>query len=149
MKLKDFIICDDIRTEINNKFSLIGVYNDALNFSAPKESIDKWPKVVHLGFFIRFDLESIEELKSIGKFILEAKIDNKINFHAEQIFNGIIHENHPLNQMVISVVFDQVNIYSTGEMELSLSVYNKNDELKEKFIYPGNIKVSVFTYPSS
>ena len=145
MKLKDFIICDDIRTEINNKLSLMGIYNDALNFSVPEKLVDKWPKVIHLGFFIRFDLECIEELKNIGKFVLEAKINDKINFQAEQIFDGIIHENHPLNQMVISVVFDQVNIYSTGEMELSLSVYKKNNELKEKFIYPGNIKVSVFS----
>jgi hypothetical protein len=146
MKLKDFIICDDIRTEANNKFSLMGVYNDALNFSVPKKNTDKWPKVVHLGFFIRLDIESIEELKSIGKFVLEATINKKINFQAEQIFDEIIHENHPLHQMVISVVFDQVNIYSTGEMELSLSVYNKNNGLIEKFVYPGNIKVSVAVY---
>ena len=149
MKLKDFIICDDIRAEMNNKFSLMGVYNDALNFLVPENLVDKWPKMIHLGFFIRLDIESIEELNSIGKFVLEAKIDDKTNFRADQIFDGRTDENQPLKQMVISVVFEQVNIFGTGDMELSLSVYNKNDELKERFMYKGNIKVSVLTYPSS
>jgi hypothetical protein len=148
MKLKDFIICDDIRLEIHNKFSLIGVYNDVLKFSVPEKLADNWPKGVHLGFFIRLDIENIEELKNIGKFVLEASIDDKKNFHAEQIFDEVINENHPLNQMVISVVFEQVNIYNIGEMEISLLIFNKNDELMERFIYPGNIKVSV-AYPSN
>jgi len=149
MKLIDFIICDDIRTELNNKFSLMGVYNDAFNLFVPNEVVDKWPKSLHLGFFIRLDIESIEELKNIEKFVLEAKINDKINFKAEQIFDKEINENHPLKKMVLSVVFDQVNINSVGKMELSLSIYNKNDELTEKFIYPGNIEVSVVRYSSS
>ena len=149
MKLKDFIICDDIRIEASNKFSLMGVYNDALNFNVPIELVEKWPKIIHLGFFIRLDVESIEELKSIRKFVLESTLDNQVNFQAVQNFNEAIHDNHPLNQMVISVVFDQVNIHCAGVMELSLSVFNKNDELINKFIYPGNMKVAVVPYSSS
>ena len=143
MKLKDFIVCDDIRAEINNKFSLMGIYNDALNLTVQEKLADNWPKIVHLGFYIRLDIESLEELKSIGKFVLESAQNGEINFRAERIFNEIIKENHPLRQMIISVVFDQIKIISLGEMELSLSVYNKKDELITRFIYPGNIKVSV------
>jgi len=146
MKLKDFIICDDIRSEVNNKYSLMGIYNDALNFYIPEKFADSWPKAIHLGFYFRICIESTEELKSINKFVLESTINDKINFNAEQFFNGEIDENHPLKQMVISIVFDQVNIFSIGEMELSLLIYNKKDELIEKFIYPGNIKVTVTAY---
>ena len=147
MKLKDFIICDDIRTEIGNKISLMGIYNDAFNFTVPEKLADNWPKMVHLGFFIRLGIESFKELESIGKFVLESIQNDQINFKAEQIFGDVVNENNPLSQLVISVVFDQINIHKIGEMELSLSVYNKMDKLIDRFIYPGNIKVSVTTFP--
>ena len=147
MKLKDFIICDDIRAEMGNKFSLMGVYNDTLNFTVPEKVVDNWPKMVHLGFFVRLGIESHEEFRSIGKFVLESTQNGEENFKAEQIFNGIINDNNPLDQLVISVVFDQIKINNTGEMELSLSVYNKKNELVARFNYPGNMKVSVTTFP--
>ena len=148
MKLKDFIICDDIRTEIGNKFSLMGIYNDALNFTVPENLADSWPKMVHLGFFIRLGLQNLEELRNIGKFVLESTQNDEINFKAEQIFSGEVNDNNPLNQLIISVVFDQIKIHSIGEMDLSLSVYNKKNELMAKFNYPGNMKVSVVTFPN-
>lgn len=143
MKLINFIICDDIRTEINNKFSLIGVYSDTFNFLVPEKSAEKWPKIVHLGFYIRLGIESIEEVKNIGKLVLESKISDKVNFHAEQAYNVVVDENNLRKQMVISVVFEQVPINDKGEMELSISIFNKNDELMDRFIYPGNINVVV------
>ena len=142
MKLNDFIICDDIRTEVNNKVSLIGVYNDALNFIVPERAAALWPKAIRLGIFIRVDLESIEEFQKIGKFILKSTINGEPNFNAEQVFTEKIQENHPLRRMTISVAFNQVNINNAGDMVLSLSIFDNNGELMEKFSYPGNIKIT-------
>jgi len=142
MKLNDFIICDDVRTEVNNKVSLIGVYNDALNFIVPERSAALWPKAIRLGIFIRVYLESIEELQKIGKFVLEATINDKTVFNAEQVIVEKIQENNPLKRMTISVVFNHINIDNAGDMGLSLSIYDKNNELMERLNYPGNIKIT-------
>ena len=142
MKLKDFIICDDIRTEINNKVSLIGVYNDSINFVVPESAADAWPKILRLGLFIRLALNDIEEKKKIGKLTLDFTINRDINFHAEQIIDADKQKTTLLDQMIISVVFNQINIPTTGEMEISLSIIDKEGELMEKITYPGNIKLN-------
>jgi hypothetical protein len=142
MKLDNFIICDDIRTEVSNKYSLIGVYNDALNFFVPESAVGSWPKVIRLGLFIRVDIENIEELKKIGRFVLESKINNEVDFHIEQNFINNMQENQPMKRMVISVVVNQFNIKSSGDMELSLLFLDKNSEPMQKFCYPGNIKIT-------
>ena len=142
MKLIDFIICDDIRTEINNKVSLIGVYNDVINFIVPEGSANTWPKGLRLGLFIRLDMDGIEEQDKIGKLVLESTINGEVNFHAEQIIDTIGQKTVPLGRMIISVVFNQFNIHKTGDMALTLSFYDKNQELMEKLSYPGNIKIT-------
>ena len=144
MKLKDFIICDDIRTEINNKVSLIGVYNDALNFMVPERAINTWPKILRLGLFIRLSMEDPEEHNKIGKLVLESAINGEINFHTEQIVEAKKQEPTQLGQMIISSVFNNINIIKTGDMELSLAIFDKKNELMNKFSYPGNLKITEF-----
>lgn len=39
IKVKDFIFCDDLRTEIGNKFSVMGIYGDRVRVELPKEDI--------------------------------------------------------------------------------------------------------------
>jgi hypothetical protein len=60
MKLLNFIVCDDIRREIGNKHSLVGVYDDLVIHRPsgldPKNSIS-----LKLGFFIRIALENEKE----------------------------------------------------------------------------------------
>ena len=142
MKLNDFVICDDIRIEINNKVSLIGVYNDALNFMVPKRAINTWPKILRLGLFIRLAIDDPEEQNKIGKLVLESSINGEINFHVEQIFDIKKKEPAPLGQMIISSVFNNINIPKTGDMEFSLSIFNRKNELMDKFNYPGNLKIT-------
>lgn len=145
MKLIDFIICDDVRTEINNKVSLIGIYNDLLNFIVPEKAANTWPKGLRLGIFIRFDFEDADEQNKIGKLVLESTINGEINFHAEQIADSNGQET--LKRMVISAVFNHISIPSAGDMVFSLSVYDKNNELMAKFNYPGNMKITEIISP--
>jgi len=142
MKLNDFIICDDIRIEINNKVLLIGVYNDALHFMVPERAINTWPKILRLGLFIRLAIEDPEEQSKIGKLVIESSIDGEVNFHAEQIVDPKELEPTPLRQMIISSVFNNINIPKTGNMEWSIAIFDKKNELIDKFNYPSNLKIT-------
>jgi hypothetical protein len=54
MRLLDFIICDDIRNELGNKVSLMGIYTGTYIIPG---NIVKWPFPTRFGFFIRLLLE--------------------------------------------------------------------------------------------
>jgi hypothetical protein len=55
MKVLDFVVCEDIRQEVGEKFSLMGVYADSMLVHF-RES-EKWPFVTRLGFYIKLDPE--------------------------------------------------------------------------------------------
>lgn len=52
MELANFIVCDDIRREVNGKHMLIGVY-DTLTLNLPKGQSVFWPLTLRLAFFIK------------------------------------------------------------------------------------------------
>ena len=136
MKLIDFIVCDDIRTEINNKVSIIGVYDDTINFIVPESAAGAWPKILKLGIYIRLALENIEEHNNIKKLLIDFTIDNEKIIHAEQTMNLNIQEFSLIKRLAISVVFNHIQIPRTGDMEISLSVLDNNDKLIQKVCYP-------------
>lgn len=57
MRIASFIICDDIRQEVGNKLTLVGIYADTLAFHLPPES-QRWPLVIpKLCFYVRLRLD--------------------------------------------------------------------------------------------
>ena len=142
MKLKDFIVCDDIRTEINYKVSIMGVYDDIINFLVPKSAANVWPKILRLGLFIRLALENKEEQINIRKLILEFTLNGEKVFHAEQGIDLSKQELPLLKGFAIPVVFNNIQIPKTGDMEISLSVLDKDGKLMQKVCYPGNVKIT-------
>lgn len=89
MKLSDAIFCDDIRYEINNKISLIGIYNDQIDLNFSKGTEIQWPVLMRLSVLLRFKFEKTEERpdqfefeyfmndKSITKIGEKIKVDNE------------------------------------------------------------------------
>lgn len=57
MKIKIVSICDDIRQEVGNKFSLIGTYDWRINFNVAPDKKDSWPKTMRLSLFAVIDFE--------------------------------------------------------------------------------------------
>ena len=55
MKLLDLIVCDDIRPELGNKVSLMGLYSNLIIDS--QEGVCQWPQQLRLGFFARCKTE--------------------------------------------------------------------------------------------
>lgn len=61
MKINSLIICDDIRSEVGNKKSLMGVYTKELLFTVTAEEMDIWPRDLILGMMLDFSISA--ELK--------------------------------------------------------------------------------------
>ena len=65
MRLRDFIVCDDIRQEVGNKYTLVGVYDESIEFGISKGETGKWPKTLKLGFFVRVRFEPDDTLPDV------------------------------------------------------------------------------------
>jgi len=50
MKLRDFLVAEDIRSEFGNKHSVIGIFGDSITITVPV-----LPAMTRLAFFIRLD----------------------------------------------------------------------------------------------
>jgi hypothetical protein len=117
MKIFDFIVCDDIRFEINNKNTLIGIYDD-LNFNVDKLSLDQWPKAMKLGFFVRIKLEPSDE---IDEFQLEFFLNEKEISKARGLINNPIEKSLLLN---IALVNNNFIIPNKGIISFKLKFFN-------------------------
>ncbi len=75
IKIKDFIFCDDLRTEVGNKFSVMGIYGDRVRVELPKEDI----KEIRLPISI---LARFERLASNSK---NYEFEMKIRFEEQDL----------------------------------------------------------------
>ncbi len=61
MKFLDANFCDDIRQEINNKISLMGLYNDRIVLHIKNQNEISWPQPINLSALLRFSIKKYEE----------------------------------------------------------------------------------------
>ena len=78
MRLLEFIFADDVRQEIGNKASIMGIYGDDMVLNQP--SI-KWPFPLRLGIYIRVQVDSDDHIPD--KFSLQISKDKKKIAHME------------------------------------------------------------------
>lgn len=57
MQLIDFMVCDDIRQEVGNKHSLMGIYGNSVTINIPDVQPDAQPVPLRLGIFVRIRLD--------------------------------------------------------------------------------------------
>jgi hypothetical protein len=55
MKVRDFIVCEDVRSEIGNKISAMGILGDSLTLTMPANS---GAPTLRLAFMIRLETET-------------------------------------------------------------------------------------------
>lgn len=101
MKFLDAIFCDDIRQEINNKLSLMGLYNDQMVLNSNNENEITWPQPINLSALLRFSFENEKERPNSFEFEYWLnkksiiKINGELNINANDksqfqlIVNGI------------------------------------------------------------
>jgi len=68
MKLLDALFCDDVRFELNNKLSLMGLYSDRIVFRATSDKELSWPLPIKLATLLRFRLEGGDERPEAFEF---------------------------------------------------------------------------------
>ncbi len=122
MILDTFLICDDIRTEIGNKHTLVGVYDDSIEFGTSNENSNQWPKATKIGFFIRVLLEESHPYF----FTLEATLNDETEKIGDGKFEGLPEQIKKIN---LAMVYPNFVFKSSGEMKFTLSFYDKNNNL--------------------
>jgi len=140
MKLIDFIICDDIRIELGNKHSLMGIYEDAINFNVSAREIGKWPKAMRIAFFIRIKVENDEEGTRLNKFKLNANYNEKITTIAEGVIDNLEQKN--AQGIVLVIIFNQFTFENSGTMSVSVQLLDNAGQILYNFGMPDKIKIS-------
>ena len=124
MKLLDFIICDDIRNELGNKHSLMGVYDDSIDFQVTPDNQNTWPKLLRIGIYAKVKTEGNEE-------VFKFKIRMKYNEKETVLVNGALPQPKikPFNKIVISLVNGNFKFENPGNITFFLDFYNQKKEL--------------------
>lgn len=112
MIIDSFMVCDDIRQEIGNKLTLVGLYDEQINFNVAPDSKNSWPKQMKLGLYVVIDLKDSEPK----------------SFNFSMKYNGVKLE---IGKGQITIAHNK----ELGKNKLKLSFVNNNFQ----FIEPGII----------
>jgi hypothetical protein len=132
MILNCFLICDDIRNELGNKQSLIGVYDDVINFSAPQADIGKWPKVIRLGIYIKLGFENESEKGRFQRIKLEYSTNDETVVLLDNSRPALLTTD--LKGISIGAVVNQFVVKSSGELDFHCIIYDKDNGIIHDFL---------------
>jgi len=122
-KIKHTIICDDIRQEIGNKLTFIGIYG-------PQILVTKIPYVFPKLCFVAI----CEDVVSGDAFSIELKnpsgeqLGTTITGSVPESIKGII-------QFQIFAIFSPLEVKQEGEYKLEI-IFNDNDKWRYEIIFP-------------
>jgi hypothetical protein len=125
VKILDFILCEDIRKEVGNKHTLIGVFDEELNFLVPEGVKDVWPKPIRVGMFIRIKLEE-NDIKP-DRFELTFLYEGKA-FGGGHGLIKIVNESKMMNFIF---THNQFPISGEGKISFVLKFYKDNNLINE------------------
>ncbi len=124
MKFIDVLFCDDIRVEVNNKVSLMGLYNDRIVFYAHNQAKIEWPVNMDLAMLVRFSISEKEkhpiafafECFSNDKSVVKIEGNADLASTDGSIFSIILYtKNTPL---------------SSGELGYSIKIYDNDKKIE-------------------
>lgn len=140
MKITNFIICDDVRTEIGNKHSLIGIYDGVIEFNVTQGTAGVWPKNLKLGLFAKLFAETEEEKTKINRFKIKLIINGTEKILGENILNG--KGNAVIPKITLVAVFNNFIFEGPGDYSFVLDFYDANGQLISSVKNLEPIKVS-------
>lgn len=129
MKITNCIICEDIRQELGNKHSLMGVYDDSIIFKTTPDKINVWPKSKQLSFFIRliFDKEDLSDLSYMN-------IESNLNGTIEEVLRMEISFVPKTKKMNIAATIGNFTFKNKGNLCFNLKVYNQSGSIINEFL---------------
>lgn len=119
MKLIDILYCDDIRNEIYNKVSLMGLYNNRIVLHPINVTKIEWPVRFNLSTLVRFTVNKDEESTILFSFehILNDKTIVSINGEAD--LKGSAHS-------VFSLILNGTGLpLEPGSLGYSFKIHDK------------------------
>jgi len=124
MKLLNFIICDDIRKELGNKHSLMGIYDDSIEFQVTSDNQNTWPKLLRIGIYAKV---KTEENEKVYRFKIRMKYNEK---EIVLVDGGLNHPKiKPSGKIVISLVNGAFKFENPGNIIFFLDFFNQKKEL--------------------
>lgn len=138
MKISNFIICDDIRMETGNKFSLMGIYSNSINFNFTLEQENRWPTTKQICIFAQLEIEK-EKLSDIHSF----KIEIDYNKKKTEIGGGDIPLANPKPQqgVVLHAIFSNFKFQGPGDVKFAFIFYDKEKNKISEITSPLPLKV--------
>ncbi|XDD41664.1 hypothetical protein AB3N58_10110 [Leptospira sp. WS60.C2] len=129
MKLINFLVCDDVRTEKNGKNIFIGVYDDIIIESPTDEK----PVYLKLYFIFRF----MDVLSDSYKFDLNFLMDGN-QYHS---MSGALPIVKQMRHLTLNIGVEQFPIKSFGDLSIELTLTNSQN-VKFKFLPEYKINIS-------
>ncbi|RUR20587.1 hypothetical protein ELY21_00430 [Legionella sp. km535] len=137
MKIIDAIFCEDIRFELNNKLSLMGLYSDQIIFQTNGSAAAEiqWPIATTLALLLRFKIEKNE--KHPDQFKFEYLIENSplINI------SGQINMDKKQSTISIALLTPQLPL-RPGNLGFSIQLLEGSESV---FSYENNAAIEIAT----
>ena len=119
-QIAEFILCEDIREEVNGKVSLIGLYRDELSFLDGGDT--RWPRALRHAVFIR-----VRHLPS-ERINITLKVEHEGTNLFE--FGGPYEVTAAAKKGEVNVNANlAINVPGLGELLTRLSIENKKGEV--------------------
>lgn len=122
MKMVDFIVCDDIRQEVLNKVTLVGIYTDKIIL--PPNT--KYPAKLRLSFFSKFLHEKSDP--RLDSFRVVFYNNDKEIARVDGMVGGAINLESPF---VVNFVILEFPVLSPGEIKANFVFLNKGEVVNE------------------
>ncbi|MBU1568859.1 MAG: hypothetical protein KJ630_24945 [Proteobacteria bacterium] len=124
MIITDFIVCDDIRHELNHKISLMGIYEDTIVFLRDPKGPALWPKVMSFSIFLRCLIEKSDvdsgasALEVVFQYAEKSLVIASIDLKKEHLVVG--------NRLGFVPRFQNYSFESPGSIQVNLNIFDKN-----------------------
>lgn len=122
MRLIDFIIAEDIRREIGNKVSIMGIFSEKMTLSPKPQS---WPIPMRIGIFIRIHVEDKD--KKPDKFSVKISINSNNVARME----GAISSTEKIRIIMLPLVINPLPIAGVGLLQFNFSLFSGDEILLE------------------
>ena len=139
MKVQSFIVCDDIRVEVGNKHTLVGVYDEQINFRVTPDKKDTWPKFLKLGFFAKIIIE--DDNAKFFNFNFELGQEKKSFLQAAQ-FPKV---NKVPDVMTIVYVVNSFELSKAGILRFSFDFLDEKKEIIQTISPDSNLIIKEVT----
>lgn len=135
MKIQTFLVCDDIRNEIGNKHSLIGVYDERIIFNVTPDKKDSWPKTMKIGIFTKINIEN----DNPHSFIFKMQYNEK----EQQIGTGSINKATGTkdNKITIAIIHNNFLFSQPGSIKFTFDFFDEDKNLIQSLSPEFNLKI--------